>query len=241
MDENNTPITPEAEITETPSFLEENSPPTLPEEAGMLPLDADAAPENEAAFKAESKTRRFFRRFIRWSAGLLIVFGFGLITGIFVLYRPAIKDSEQVRQLSASESASAQEQIASLETQVTELKAEITRLQSLEGANATLSAQQQEYELEIAILDVRLDVSSALNALAAEDGPRARITLEKTSETLNALQALLDAEQQGVIATMQQRLELVMSEIEDDPYAAQSDLNVLAANLLQLQDALFAD
>ena len=40
---------------------------------------------------------------------------------------------------------------------------------------------------------------------------------------------------------MQQRLKLAMDGLEDDPYAAQSDLDVLTTNLLQYENSLLSE
>ncbi|MBE9524806.1 MAG: hypothetical protein IMY76_06880, partial [Chloroflexi bacterium] len=67
----------------------------------------------------------------------------------------------------------------------------------------------------------------------------ALLALEKTDETLALIKSLLPVEQRDVVVAMEQRLELVLTEIAEDPYAAGSDLNVLATSLLQLEDATF--
>jgi hypothetical protein len=77
--------------------------------------------------------------------------------------------------------------------------------------------------------------------LKEDDNAQALVILDKTDQTLDTIGRLLEPAQRDVVASMTQRLELVMSEIDDDPYAAESDLDVLATNLLQLEDALFSD
>lgn len=189
----------------------------------------------------ESNARRFFRRLIRWTTGLLIIFGLGLLTGIFMIYRPAMGESENaVRQITADLEA-ANDKILDLQTQISDLKTQIADLEPLEDANAELLAAQDDFRLHIAILEVRVDVASARLPLMAAESAQARVILVKTGESLDLIHELLDPDQQDVAVAMTERLNLVLSEIDDDPYAAESDLDVLATKLLELEDALFSD
>ena len=191
--------------------------------------------------KEDSKIKLFFRKLLRWTAGILIVFGLGLITGIFVLYRPATKDADRAIKRSESERQMANENIAALEGQISNLETEVSHLQTYKQINEELVADQRDYELHIAVLDARLDVTNATLALSKANNAQAQIILEKTSGTLATIGDLLEEEQRGAVENMKQRLELVLGEMEADAYAAQSDLDVLATNLLQLEDALFTE
>ncbi len=201
-----------------------------------LPLEDSPVPT-----LPESKSRRFFRHLIRWTAGTLIVFGLGLLTAIFLLYRPAVQNAETDRQTMQAEMDQAHEQIADLENQVASLLDRIAALESLEEANAQLLDAQGSLNLHIAILDARLDITSALLALSEQDSAHALVILDQTAATLDQIGQFLTPEQLNTITNMKQRLELTLTEIENDPYAAKSDLDVLATNLLQLQDALISD
>jgi hypothetical protein len=189
---------------------------------------------------AESKSRRFFRHLIRWAAGVLIVFGLGLLTGIFLLYRPAVQKAEAAQQTAQTEMQQASDQITDLEGQVADLEGRVDALQSLKDANTQLLAAQEDLKLHIAILDARLDVANALLALSRSepDSASALIILDQTGATFDRIGQFLANEQLDTLTKMKQRLELVLTEIENDPYAAQSDLDVLATNLLQLEDSL---
>ena len=212
------------------------------EEESIKPFDQDApTPPRVETGVPESKTRQFFRKLFRWAAGVLIIFGVGLITGIFLLYRPATLEAERSMSLADSELTSAQGQIAELGVQISALEAQIDTLQPLKDANTALLAVQDGLILHIAILDVRIDVTSALLALSQEDNARAQVLLDNTTDTLNQISTLLEPAQRDIATAMIQRLDLVLSEIEDDPYAAISDLDVLRTNLLQLEDALITE
>jgi len=234
--------------------------PTPPE--GVEPINIETAAEGEGdeelpspledgetfgeealaeAVKGESKVRVFFRKLLRWTVGLLIVFGLGLVTGILALYRPATQKADQETRQQQIELQDANTQILDYENQILGLEDQVASLQALQVKNDELLAAQNGFKLHIAILDARLDISRAMLALSKDDTAAARIILDKTSGTLDTITSLLAPGQQAVVTAMKQRLALVMSELEDDVYAAQSDLDVLATNLLQLEDALFTE
>jgi hypothetical protein len=223
----------EEETREEPSLpIEDYSAKETEEETAQATAEEIEQPEEEApeeAPKEESKARRFFRLALRWVLGVLIVYGLGYLTAIFALYRPTTQELGQTR----GELEAARDQINSLEARVEELK-------PLEAENEELLAAQDEYELHIAILNARLDVAMARLALAQDDIAKAQITLRNTDETLAKIKTLFPEAQSEIVTAMEDRLELTLSEIEDDPYAAQSDLDVLATNLLQLEDSLFS-
>jgi hypothetical protein len=230
-------IMPEFEPIEPGDELLSEPEPIEPEDE-LLPEEEVVLVEAEVE---ESKARRIFRRLIRWTAGLLIIFGLGFITAIFTLYRPAVQGSEiKIQQLNADMN-SKESKILDLQNQISDLNNQIAELIPLEKTNNDLLAAQVDFQLHVAILDARLDVAAALLSLKEADNAQALVILDKTDQTLDTISRLLEPKQRDVVASMTQRLELVMSEIDDDPYAAESDLDVLATNLLQLEDALFSD
>jgi cell division protein FtsL len=230
----------------------EEKEPSLTEDKGTMPEFEPIEPEDEllpeeeavsveAEVEEESKARQIFRRLIRWTAGLLIIFGLGFITAIFTLYRPAVQGSEvKIQQLNADIN-SKESKILDLQNQISDLNNQIAELMPLEKTNNDLLATQVDFQLHVAILDARVDIATALLSLKEDDNAQALVILDKTDQTLDTIGRLLEPAQRDVVASMTQRLELVMSEIDDDPYAAESDLDVLATNLLQLEDALFSD
>ena len=131
-------------------------------------------------------------------------------------------------------------QVAGLENQIADLETQITSLQPYKDLNDELVAEQQALNLHIAILDARVDVANALLALSEENPAQVRVVLAKTTETLDTINSLLDSAHQEVVSSLKERLELVLTEVDDDPFAAQSDLDVLGTKLLQLQDSLFS-
>lgn len=189
----------------------------------------------------ETRTRRFFRRLIRWTAGLLIVFGLGFLTGVFLLYRPATQEAKRNSEIIAIERTDAEGRVAGLETEIADLEAQIASLQPLKDRNDELILEQEAQHLHIALLDARVDVANALLALSDGNPAQVRVVLAKTPETLVTINSLLESDQQEVAGSLKERLELVLAEVDDDPFAAQSDLDVLGTKLLQLQDSLFSE
>jgi hypothetical protein len=223
----------------------ETTGPAAPDETGIGEGEAaESTTEGPIAAdipRAESKTRRFLRKLIRWTAGILIIFGLGLVTGILVFYRPAAQEAESKIQGLTAELESANANIGDLENQVSDLQAQISSLQPLKDKNDQLLGEIADLNLHFAIVDARLDVTRAVLALGEDDRAQARIILDKTVKTLTTINDLLDPDQQEVVTAMKQRLTLVMNEVDEDPFAAQSDLDVLGTKLLQLEDALFTE
>jgi hypothetical protein len=126
---------------------------------------------------------------------------------------------------------------------------EITRLQSqLEVANRDLAAAQSEVqrlgpiEDEFARSDQRrltlqalVDVTRSQAALAQGEESAARLALRETGDHLAELSESLGPSSADTVASMQDRLDLILSEIDRDAFAAQSDLSVLATSLAALE------
>ncbi|MGH2607280.1 MAG: hypothetical protein ACRDG5_11880 [Anaerolineales bacterium] len=164
-----------------------------------------------------SRMSRFGAMLLRWGAGLGAVFALGIIATWLVQVGPRTRE-------------------------ITRLKAD------LEAANRDLTAAQAELEelrpLEEEfrrseqrrlVLHVLVDIIRAQGALAQSDESGARQALRETSDRLAALGDSLGPAFQTRIVTMSDRLQLILREITSDPFAAQSDLSVLATNLSGLE------
>jgi hypothetical protein len=192
------------------------------------PLERDEV-EPPAPIPLAKPRRSFLARALRWLLVFLIVFGLGALLAVYLLYLPA----RQEARLLEAELQKANEQAA-------EQQQRIESQSGLETKNQDLEAEMAEASLHVNILKARTDVAGALLALAEDDPGRARVALSKTAETLDTIKALLDAGQQQVVDDMQARLELAAGELEDNAFAAESDLNVLATGLLELENSYFA-
>jgi chromosome segregation ATPase len=169
-----------------------------------------------------------FKRALPWLIVFFVAFLLGFLLSFFLLYRPVATKLAQAKQ--------------DLE-QIVELEAEIDSLnEQLSATRSDLQALEDETtatELHIHLLSALADVYAAQASLANEDPGSARAYLTQTPETLEAIANLLDPGQEDVATSMQNRLQQVLDEMDSDQYAAQSDLDVLANNLTQLEMAYF--
>jgi hypothetical protein len=208
-------------------FPAEEIPPSSP--AAPFGPNEEAAAGPPAA-KPVSRSQVFLRRALRWGAGLLIVFALGALAVTWFLYRP------QAQELAETRAA-----LQQAEARAAELEAEINRLKPLDRTNETLQAELDQADLHIRLLATLAQVNRARLALADEDIAEARAGLDGTAQELTELAKQVGPGEREQVTAMQSRLELVRGEIEQDAFAAQSDLRVIAANLEQLQAALFEE
>lgn len=186
----------------------------------------------------ESKMRQIFRKIIRWTAGLLIVFGLGLITGIYLFYKPATQEAERMLNELKVHLDEANSKIADLEALKSKLEAQISDLEPYEAMNDELMAQQKDLNLHIAILEARIDITHALLAIEGEDLLQAQFSLDETEAALDQIGSFLDKEKQEVVDELKTQLQWIKDDLEKNPVAAQKDLEALEAKLLQMEDDL---
>lgn len=203
-----------------------------------LPVEKPAEKETPAApvippKKTESKPRRFFRLTLRWVAGFLIVFLLGVIAMEFVFYLP---HTQQLNQQVVQANTERDQALQSAKT----LQGQLDNLAPLATQNATLQENYTKSQLHVTILSAEANVNSAQISFLNNKSADARLVLNKAQNTLKTLQAMLPVDQQKVAIDMQSRLALVLSELDTNKFAAQSDLNVLSTSLLQLENTLFA-
>lgn len=215
--------------------MEETAPDASPPEAAP-PTGSETAPEQEkrpeikAPPKAESRSQQIVRRTIRWMVGFLIVLGLGVLIILFTLYIPT---RQQLNESNA--------RLQQANQKITELQNQITNLSGLENNTKSLQSEYDKANMHIAILSARTDVATAQLALAKNDTTKARVALSQTPDTLTKLKGLIDQNQQKVVTDMQDRLTLAVKELDSNTYAAQSDLDVLATSLVELENAYFTN
>jgi hypothetical protein len=197
----------------------------------MMPEEDQAVPASPVV-PSESQFRRGLRRTIRWGAGLLLIFALGLMTATLAFYMPKVRELTRVESLRGE----ANERIAALEA---ELESMGVQLEAFEQDQETQQAALDAANLHIFILAALADTSQARLALALEKPEDARLALTNTSDTLESLTALVDSDQTEALQAMQQRLDLALSGLDSDPEAALSDLEVLANNLVKLENTYF--
>ena len=175
------------------------------------------------------------RRFLRWVLGILILMGLGFLAAILLFYVPMRDRANNLR----SDLSQSEQRIETLNQTIDQREQRIQDLQSLETRNQELEGELQQANLHVAILQARNDIASARLALSEDNVAQARIALSNTSGALDKIASLLPANQRDVVTSMQQRLDLALNGIENDQYAASSDLDVLATNLTELENRLF--
>ncbi|MGB9641155.1 MAG: hypothetical protein ACPL4H_09600 [Anaerolineales bacterium] len=203
------------------------SPKPTEEGAGKPTPTPDKINKGAASIKKESAAGRFFRRMLRWTLGILIVFGLGVISTLYVWFLPL----RQANVALNKELIAAKEQITQLKQQLADQTAQQKK------------AQQEIDQLKLAdyqsqIKTAQLEVANARIALYQNDPNQALTALEKVASMLSSLQIKLPQDQQTRIADLQARLDLAKREIKDNTYAAQSDLDVLAQGLNSLSEML---
>ena len=200
---------------------------------------AAPAPKAAPVKKAPGKFALFMRKMLQTIVVLLVIFGAGVVTGYFLLQRPAVDDlSGQVDNLEGDK-AGLESQVGELEAEVAELNGQLEALPALEAEIQSLETSLASEKLHVQVLSVLRDVQSAQVALADGDVQLAGVSLSRTADKLEALRTLLPAENQGVVDDMVQRLELSLNGLEGDNDAAASDLSVLANLLVKLENSRF--
>ena len=207
------------------------------------PSTPDDEPIEEGVIsEPESEGKSFWARALRWLLILVVIFGLGALLIMFLLYIPArdqaIQANRQVRLIKEQAKAD----LERADQIISELEETIGSLYTVEAQNEALQDELDIANIHIVILSARSDVATAqLILVKGEDISKARVTLSQTSETLEILGDMLEPDQRKIASDMQERLELALDELEDNPYAAESDLDVLARGLLELESALFTE
>jgi len=187
-----------------------------------------------------SPPRGFWARLPRWVLTFLIVMGLGVLLSVYFLYRPVANQLKQAQQELIQVQEQARNDMENANQEIAGLEQRGLTVSTLEAKNQELQAALDSAHLHVYILSARSDVAAAQLALAQNDPSKARIALSKTDETLEELSALLDPEHQQTAVDMRERLALALKGIGDNTNAAVSDLDVLATDLLELENAFFA-
>ncbi len=208
--------------------MTEPAPEIAPPEQTPAETAPAASPVKPEKARAEKKPIPLSVRVFRWLLWFLILFGGGVLLALFAFYMPNIDRLQRAR----ADLEAANQQVSALQSQLDSTK-------PLETENQGLQTQLNQSKLHVALLSARLDVASAQYYLAKTDPAKARVSLSQTAGTLTTLASQLPSDQSKIVSDMQSRLKLALGEIDSNPYAAQSDLDVLAKSLLELDNAYF--
>lgn len=209
------------------------------ESAPVGNVEPEITKEPEKKPELESRPNQFLMRFLRWALGFLIVFGLGALLVIVTLYVPAQRKIQQANERYAQLEEKNKADLDQAGQEIATLDRRIDSLSTFETKNQALQTDLDQTRLHVVILSARSDVAQARLALAKEDPTKAKIALSKTADTLQSLEEMLEPDQRKVVSDMQDRLTLILDEIDENAYAAESDLDVLATSLLELENAFF--
>lgn len=220
--------------------------PQTPQPATSKPAEpaagkpAAAAAPQEGAQPDQKRPLSRWRRGVRWVLSLLILFGIGFAAALWLFFVPMRQQYAKAQSALQSAEQAIQNKETAAGQQVNDLEAQVQSLQGLATRNQELENELQDAQLHNAILRAINDVTRAQLALAQEDTSQANLALSTTSNTLESISGMLAPNQRQTITNMQSRLELAQNELETDVYAAASDLDVLLANLVALENTFFA-
>ena len=175
------------------------------------------------------KARLIFRRILIWLVVIAIAFAGGFFVDAVLRYQP---EKAKVADLT--------EEIISAQTEIATLEEEIDRLSVFEEHNVSLTEEIADITTHITILSARAAVADATLALEQSRFADAKLALDKVGSTLETLKTMLNDDQVEVVVNMLQRHQLILIELEDDSFSAQTDLGVLASKLNALENTLFA-
>ncbi len=180
---------------------------------------------------SESRFNRFMRGLLRVLLVIVLLFGAGMLTTYFTLYRPLQQQAAQDR--AALEQA--QRDRSSAESQLGELEGRVKSMQTqVEQAQVDVENARNRAALQT----VRTDLANARLALANKDGAAARTALVQAQNDLAQLLPALNKVDEALGKSVSGRLEVVLNELNRDPTTAISDMDILARNLEQVEEKL---
>jgi DNA repair ATPase RecN len=156
------------------------------------------------------------------------VFALGVLVVFVVRVRP---QADQIRSL-VRQSDEMQQELSTAQARVEELE-------PLQEQNEQLADQLAESEQHLDLLAVLVDVTNAQLALMQDQPGAAEAALDGTDARLESLQAGLDGQEADAVEGMRNRLGLVLEGLESDIFAAQRDLEIMANNLVELEQRMF--
>lgn len=223
------------EVPGVPPGPEQKPGEPVPPERGKPGEKPKTAVKEPAKKTVEKKQPSFGRRLLRWVIYALIFFGLGALTVYYFFLFPARETVSTAR----GEVQAAEQRNQELQQQINQLEQQNQELQALDEQNQTLQEEVNQAELHSALLSAQVDVLKARLALAQEQPAQADVALNNTIGELDRISSLLPENQSSVVEGLKERLQLARDEMNDNAFAAQSDLEVLFAGLVDLENNLF--
>jgi hypothetical protein len=193
--------------------MTENSTPDLEPTPSPVPV----------APKPPSRLGTFFRRALRWTVAVIVVFALGIAAMWATQVRPKTLEIEALR------------------AELTAAATELETLRPLPAENQALREEVDQLRQRLAVVESLVDVASAQVALLVGDAGAARLHLAGTDVRLTELAALSGTIASEDVGALQTRLMQVFDEIDTDVFAAQRDLEVMANTLATMARSLTGD
>ena len=208
-----TPESPDqSEITPAPEVAKE-------------PRATEVAEETVA--KQENKFKHFLKKSLRGFLVYLVVFIAGYLVASYIAVKPL-----------KAELVHKNVETQTMEDQIANLQSELDSLSDLQTENSELQAQVDFLNTRVVLMSALTDVHAAQFALALENPANAKLQLANTANSIDILDSLLGDDRDGTLEGMRQRLDLALTGMDADLFAAQSDLEVLANSLISLDNDL---
>jgi hypothetical protein len=184
-------------------------------------------------FSPQTRVGRVMRPTLRWLGAIVGLFALGALSAYLLIYKPTLSDLE-----------SAQSQLQSMQTSLAANQKELQTLRDSQSSlQKTITQGQADLKIRAAENDLLTTLSAVQQArvsLAVKDGAAAKTAIELAQASLaRALPQLtsLAANRADVLKT---RLDLAAKELAADPTGAQTDLEKVAADLIDIQQSLFS-
>ncbi len=190
---------------------------------------SEAAPTLQK--KKESKPRRFFRRLLRWTVGLLVVFGLGFVTALWAFYLPMRSNALQAE----ADVRKAAQEISALKGQLADAQ---SKIQSLEAQLQQAQQNVTNTQTRLALTEALADAYAARLALKDGDAVGAGLYVDAMLKSLDALASLVPPDHAQAVTEMQQQAQDIRKNL-DSPSYADRKIRGLVQNLLALEDILF--
>jgi flagellin-like hook-associated protein FlgL len=186
-------------------------------------MDEKESIQSEA--KPENRPKKFMSGALRWLLVVVLAFGLGALLITFTLYLPTQQKLNKAN--------------ADLEHANATLTSQTDQVTTLQTGKETLQKNLDSATLHLFVLKALAGVRGASLAVAVDDYAGARLSLIQASEALKILSGLLGSDQKDVLTAMQQSATQALTEVQTDLKSAQTELDQLTKNLVQLEDNLF--
>ena len=175
--------------------------------------------------KPETRLQKAMSGALHWGLVGLLALGLGALIITFALYLPTRNKLDDVG--------------ADLEHAKATITSQTEQITTLQTSNETLQKDLDSTTRHMHVLKALSGMRGASLAVAAGDYAGARLSLIQASEALDNLTHLLGKDQKDVLTSMQQSAAKVLTEVKNDLKSAQTELDQLTNNLVQLEDNLF--